>query len=287
MLDAVFNLTRDGLAVLDPDGRVIRTNTAFAELGGLAVDGVVGGMVHEVMTLPDLGVLDHREIRTNRPDVEKWACVSSCRIGSSSLTLVTATDSTPLRMADQILARHDAELRSRNEKLYSAVRHDSLTGLPNRVYLMNHLQHAIGEIAIHGKRLAVVFIDLDGFKPVNDHYGHDVGDEVLKTVSKRFLTVMRGSDLVARLGGDEFVIVGSGVHDAAAAKIVAEKLLAALAAPLINNGRDIFLGASIGITLCSDATAAAEDLLRMADEAMYEAKNAGKNGFRFSPSLEQ
>jgi diguanylate cyclase (GGDEF)-like protein len=279
MLNAIFELSGIGLAVLDSNRRVVRASTAFAELGGRSVDCIVGKPVDDVFTLPDIVALDHREVRANRTDVEKWACLSSCRIGGGSLTLLTAADSTPLRVADQILARYDADLRKRNEQLSRAANQDALTGLPNRVFLLDRLQHAIGEIAVHAEKLAVVFLDLDGFKPINDQHGHDVGDEVLKVVARRFRKAMRGSDVVGRLGGDEFVVIGPGVHDAAAAEIVANKLFAALANSITVADKELSVGASIGIALCADAGADADTILRFADEAMYEAKRGGRNRF--------
>jgi diguanylate cyclase (GGDEF)-like protein len=153
------------------------------------------------------------------------------------------------------------------EELERRANHDALTGLANRALLQAHLAETIG-------RVAVLLIDLDGFKSVNDNYGHGVGDEVLLTVSARLRRGVRHGDLVARLGGDEFVVVCPGT-DLAVAERVAQRLIASLSVPMDIGSQRVRIGASVGIAMRT-GHGDADVLLGSADRAMYEAKRAGR-----------
>jgi diguanylate cyclase (GGDEF)-like protein len=156
--------------------------------------------------------------------------------------------------------------------------HDSLTDLPNRELLVDRLEHALARGERTGFETAILFIDLDGFKNVNDSLGHASGDELLVAVADRLRDCIRTADTAARLGGDEFAVLVEDVVERGGAARLAERIMAALREPFPIAGRDVFIGASIGI-----ATAArpGEDLLRNADLAMYRAKAAGKNRYEF------
>lgn len=162
---------------------------------------------------------------------------------------------------------------------YLATR-DTLTGLPNRAFLNERLQQALDK-ATGSAALAVMFIDLDRFKEVNDSMGHDPGDILLRQVAHRLSGNTRPDDLVARLGGDEFVVVAACSAGNASAAKIAEKLLAALAAPFDIAGQEVFVGASIGISMFPQDGTTKETLFQNADTAMYRAKAAGRNGYRF------
>lgn len=158
--------------------------------------------------------------------------------------------------------------------------HDALTGLPNRVLLLDRLDQAILRAKRYGNHVGLLFIDLDGFKAVNDNYGHQVGDELLKQISARLRQVVRAGDIVARLGGDEFII---GVLDAATYDQivhVAEKILAAIDAPVQIGEQTVSVSGSVGVCVHPEQGIDANDLLKCADAAMYEAKEAGKNQIR-------
>jgi len=151
---------------------------------------------------------------------------------------------------------------------------DPLTGLPNR----NRLHAYFGEPRDRrqeGARVAFHYLDLDDFKPVNDTCGHPVGDEVLRVVAQRLRLTVRQDDLVVRLGGDEFAVVQAGIDDAAQAAVLAEKLIAAIAEPILVQGREIAIGASIGIAVCSSQNCLLTDLSWAADRALYQAKSTG------------
>jgi diguanylate cyclase (GGDEF)-like protein/PAS domain S-box-containing protein len=159
--------------------------------------------------------------------------------------------------------------------------HDALTKLPNRVMFAQRLEHALSQAARHGRRLAVLFIDLDRFKIINDTLGHDVGDALLREVARRLSESLRASDTVARLGGDEFVVLLEELSDPMYVTAVAHKLLAALAQPVILEAREYHVTASIGASAYPDDSADAQALLKNADIAMYRAKEQGRNTFQF------
>jgi diguanylate cyclase (GGDEF)-like protein/PAS domain S-box-containing protein len=167
------------------------------------------------------------------------------------------------------------------EQLARQAFYDSLTGLANRALLHDRTAHAVAHAERRGQRLAMLLLDLDGFKIINDSLGHQAGDEVLMMVAKRILACCRVSDTVARLGGDEFaVLLEEDVDDEAAAG-VAERLLDTLRKPFIIHGRELTVGGSIGIAFTDEAASCTGDLLRDADAAMYAAKSRGRDRYEF------
>ena len=159
--------------------------------------------------------------------------------------------------------------------------HDSLTDLPNRTLFNDRLTQAISVAVRQDKQLAVMFLDLDHFKKINDSLGHGVGDKVLQSVAKRLVTCVRRTDTVCRMGGDEFVILLSQVEHAEDAAITARKILRAVAAPHIIDNKSLDVNVSLGGSTYPDAAQDAESLLGQADAAMYEAKQHGRNRYEF------
>ena len=155
--------------------------------------------------------------------------------------------------------------------------HDSLTGLPNRLLLRDRLGRALARAEREGHAVATLFLDLDGFKRVNDTLGHDAGDEVLKEAARRILAAVRSVDTAARLGGDEFTVVLEKVQGAEAVGAVTDRLLAELSRPYAVAGAEVRLSVSVGVSLFPDDARGSEELMRLADAAMYRAKRAGKN----------
>jgi len=174
------------------------------------------------------------------------------------------------------------------EELALQANYDSLTGLPNRSLMRDRLRQALAAAHRGGGRVALLFLDLDSFKYVNDSLGHDCGDQLLKAVGERLAHCVREEDTVARLGGDEFVLILNELEQAADAGAVATKVTAALARPLHVSEREIYIGCSIGIAVYPDDGRDELELLKKADAAMYRAKDAGKNTFRFyTPELDR
>ena len=168
------------------------------------------------------------------------------------------------------------------EQLLHIATHDTLTGLANRRMLTERLSHALTRAERTGEAVALLFIDLDGFKRVNDLHGHAMGDEVLIDVADRLRGVARGTDFVARLGGDEFVILlDTDVHPGSPSSL-AERVFEALSSPCRFTGGEAMIGASIGVAMHPPLSNLAADLIRRADAAMYEAKSAGKGVVRYA-----
>jgi len=171
--------------------------------------------------------------------------------------------------------------KEREERVQHLADHDALTGLLNRRLLQDRLQHAINLARRSDSLVAVMLIDLDGFKAVNDQFGHLMGDYVLRIVAKRLSECVRESDTVARLGGDEFVVLLIGQHLPTDSTLVAEKILSAFTEPVAAGGRRFLIGASIGISVFPRDGTTPDALLKHADAAMYRVKEAGKNRYEF------
>ena len=184
-----------------------------------------------------------------------------------------------LRRTTQELSQSNQELRESQTRLHYLANHDPLTGLPNRQLFQEKLQQAIEWAATGSRMVALLFIDLDGFKQVNDSLGHGVGDQLLKSVAKRLIASLRASDTVARLGGDEFTVILTAVPGQPEVERVAQKMIATLALPYSFDGQLVRVSASVGIAIYPVHYDTVERLLQGADEAMYQAKAAGKNRY--------
>ncbi len=197
--------------------------------------------------------------------------------------------------------RHDPQIRSvvlntrditerktLEAQLVHQAFHDPLTKLPNRALFMNHLAQSLARAGRHQCSVALLFLDLDRFKVINDSLGHEVGDQLLITVAERLQTCIRGQDTAARLGGDEFTVLLEDIVDVGDAIQVADRIATMLQAPVQINGHEMFVTTSIGIVIEGDHSSAGEDLLRCADVAMYQAKKHGKARYAvFDPAMNQ
>jgi len=172
-------------------------------------------------------------------------------------------------------------LKRTNEQITHLAHHDNLTELPNRILFYDRLNQEIKKARRHKESVAVLFLDLDGFKTINDTLGHDSGDTLLREAAGRIVTCVRDSDTVARIGGDEFTVILSSVATRESIVNVAKKIVEAIADPFMLNGKNCRITVSIGIALYPDNGETAEQLLKIADAAMYLAKNSGKNRYRF------
>ena len=194
-----------------------------------------------------------------------------------------------LTMRDITMRRRvEAQLLEKQQHLDHLAHHDQLTGLPNRLFLAAHLPGAIEDAKRTGSMLAVLFLDLDRFKHINDSRGHETGDQLLKAVAQRIRTTTRTDDIVVRMGGDEFIVVLKTVSTSEQINEAASRITDALAAPVLIDGRPLVTTASIGVSLFPRDGSTMGELLRQSDTAMYQAKDRGRNNFQlFSPVMER
>ncbi len=214
------------------------------------------------------------------PGDSQWLSITIGVLALSVLVITTILLVFDAHM-DSSVRRHAAELERVNARLEYSALHDSLTGVANRRLLAKELQAAVDEGSRHQRRFAVVLIDLDRFKHVNDSLGHLVGDEVLVTIVRRIENSIRATERLARLGGDEFIVLASDVSRPEDAELLARRLLAQVAEPLVVAGTEIPVGASVGIALFPDHGTDATTLLQHADAAMYAVKSRGGGDVRF------
>lgn len=179
------------------------------------------------------------------------------------------------------ILRDISERKENEDRIKRLAHHDSLTGLPNRNLLNDRITHALARVRRHGGRMAVLYVDLDRFKPINDTLGHEAGDAVLKEVAQRLTTCIRGSDTVSRVGGDEFVVVVEEVARPGEAAMVARKIISSLSTPVFYQDHACQIGASIGIAIFPDDGATMDEVSKAADVAMYRVKHSGRNAFCF------
>jgi len=173
------------------------------------------------------------------------------------------------------------ELEKKTRELNHQANHDHLTGLPNRALFMDRFEEAIKDAIRDKSIVALFFIDLDYFKEINDTYGHSIGDKVLQEVSKKVSSSLRVNDTLSRLGGDEFTVIMKNITKVSDVELLAEKLTDILSKPFIIDKKSFIISASIGVSLYPDNGSTPENLLKLADNAMYKTKKNGKSNFSF------
>ena len=202
----------------------------------------------------------------------------------SARTVLTSLYAMQFRDGETFFAGVDVDI-SREQRVSAALQRmanfDALTSLPNRALLGDRLKQAMAHARRQGKKLAVAFIDLDGFKPINDALGREVGDKLLLEVSQRLVNILREGDTVSRLGGDEFVLLICNLESTEECKTILDRVLVSLASPMVIDGTELQVSASIGFTIAPDDPSEADGLIRHADQAMYQAKLSGRNRHHF------
>jgi len=281
----------DGVAVVDVAGTIVTVNPAFTHITGYEAEAVVGKSWSVTRSsrhdqemywamwrqLSETGFW-RGELWNTRKDGEtylEWLTVSTVRDDAGKVTHYVGVFSDITR------------LKESQEKLDYLAHHDPLTSLPNRLLFNDRLLHAIGRATRVSQQLAVMFIDLDRFKNVNDTLGHHVGDELLKQVAQALGQRLRDGDTLARLGGDEFIVLLEDVDGSYGAGQVASKMMALFEQPFMVAEHELFVTGSIGISLFPANGQDANLLVRNADLAMYQAKSRGRNGYQFySPEMD-
>ena len=286
---ALVQRSSDMTTVIDPVGRVRYQSPSVERILGRGVGDVTGanwrGLIHPDDTARMGELLDAVADGSEPTETIEWRVRHADGRWLELETTVTNLLDEP-NVAGIVLNSRDVTDRSDlQRRLYHQAFHDTLTGLPNRARFMEHLSDALARAHRRGTQVAILLLDLDLFKTVNDSLGHAAGDELLIGVAERIRAALRSQDMAARLAGDEFAVCVEDVAGPADAARVAERIAEALRRPFTVHGRQVFTAASVGI-VCASESAVAEDLLRDADVAMYRAKVAGERGYAvFEPSM--
>ena len=281
----VFESSGEAIMISDASGVIISANRAFTRVTGYEPEEVIGRTTDLLSSgrhdreffralwrsIREVGYWNG-EIWNRRRDGDifpMWLSVSAVRDERGITTHLVGIFS------------DISERKSAEAKIAFLAHHDTLTDLPNRLLLRDRMQQAIAHAERSGSRVALLFVDLDRFKAVNDSFGHPAGDALLRDTARRLEDCVRDSDTVSRHGGDEFLVVLTDLQDAEVPARVAAKAMEALAQPFRIDGHEVTLSASVGIAVFPDDGAGFDELLKKADIAMYHAKESGRNAFRF------
>lgn len=286
LLVNAFAHTADGIMILDNARRIVAVNHAFTTITGYAPEEALGEMFTRPKTLkipgPPLFAVWEDVRSTGRWEGEVWNVRKHGELYPMRLSLSAVHDGRRGAVEHYVAVFNDISPHKANEeRLRHLATHDPLTGLPNRVEFERFCREAIEGARRRGQQVALLYIDLDNFKPVNDTYGHVVGDALLQTIAARMKRVIRETDIVARVGGDEFSVLLADLEDASSSYIVACKLLDMLSQPVAFRNGTHQPGASIGISAFPADGDDPQTLLRHADTAMYRVKQGGRNGVAF------
>ncbi|WP_265942828.1 EAL domain-containing protein [Dechloromonas sp. A34] len=282
---SVFQNSREGILITDPDANIIDVNEAFSRITGYPREEAIGRNPHI--------------LRSNRQDAAfyqaMWQALAGQGFWSGEiwnrhknghdypqlLTINTVRDAAGKATHYVAVFTDITRIKLHETELEHSAHYDALTGVPNRVLLADRMGQAIALSRREKKLMAVSYLDLDGFKPINDRYGHAAGDRLLVEITRRLKGLLRGSDTIARLGGDEFVFLLLGMEGSPQCTATLERILEVIAQPVDLGGYAVSVSASIGVTLYPLDDGDPDTLLRHADQAMYQAKEAGRNRYHF------
>jgi diguanylate cyclase (GGDEF)-like protein len=288
-----LNCIGDAVASTDTQGNVTFLNVAAEALTHWPIGEAIGRPLSEIFNIVDLRDR-RRPLHRSGLDATSLGTVrfpGTCMLIRRDATEVPV-DGTMAPIFDRlghaagtVVALRDAsENREMTREITYAAEHDFLTGLPNRVLLQARIGDAIALAARAGLQVAVMFLDLDGFKHINDSLGHAIGDKLLQSVAKRLALCVRGSDVVSRQGGDEFIVLIPGMKQPADARIMATRMMDAVSSVHLVDEHDLQISVSIGVSIYPDDALDVENLIRNADTAMYQAKELGRRNCQFFKS---
>lgn len=285
LTSTVFAVTKEPIVVTDSKPRILLANQAYCDNSGYALEELIGkdpgtfksgrhdkafyeSMWNELYAKGEW----QGEIWNRRKNGElhpSWLVINAVHDSSRKVKHYVGvfTDITRIKEAE--------------DRLQDLAYHDVLTRLPNRALFYERLKHAFKRAIRNTTKVGLLFLDLDRFKCINDNYGHESGDLLLCETAHRLCRCIRDVDTVARLGGDEFVVVIEDLKDPSVLGVLASKIKNSVSAPVVANGKQFSISASIGISVFPDDSLDYEDLVRNADEAMYRVKQSGRNDFRF------
>ena len=281
---SVFTHSKDGILMLNAQGVILDANAPFKSIQGLSNDRLIGAHFNE-LTVARGSQIDYKDIWSELIKHHQWSgeVQRMNKLGESRAYLLNIS---PV-LDEQSETTHYvglytdiSQLKDYQNILESMARFDGLTGLPNRALMADRLNQTLVQSKRRGKSMAVCFLDLDGFKAVNDNYGHDYGDELLVGLSKRMRKALRDGDTLARIGGDEFVALVADIDVDSAYEMVLDRLLTAASEPIQVKDATLQVSASIGVALYPRDGEDPDTLIRHADQAMYVAKTSGKNRYQ-------
>lgn len=283
---AILESTHEGVMMTDTDNRILMVNRAFTEITGYTEKEAIG----KLTSMLSSGRHDKEFYASMRASIkmvghwqgEIWNRRKNGEVYPELLSL-SAVKNESSEIINYVGVFSDiSKLKATESKLEFLAHHDPLTRLPNRLLLLSRMEHALEIAQRDGKLLALLMIDLDRFKDVNDSFGHLAGDELLQQVADRLTSQLRGIDTVCRLGGDEFTVLLEDVAQPEDAARVANVIIAALSEPWhLSNGAEVRIGASVGISLFPQHGTIPEDMLQHADTALYQAKIEGRGRFKY------
>lgn len=287
---SVFNNTGEGIMITDRAGLIVEVNEAFTRITGYTRDDVVGhlpSMFRSSRQGPEVFQGMRRALlRRGEWKGEMWSRRKDGEAYSAWLTVSKVRGSSG-RVRNYVALFSDVTaLKLQQEELEHGAHFDALTDLPNRLLLSDRLHQAMTQCQRQGSSLAVLYLDLDGFKAINDQFGHETGDALLVAVARRMQAALRDVDTLARMGGDEFVAVLTNVESVQDCMQMVTRVLWACAEPVHIQGQNLRVTASIGVTMYPQDNAGPDQLMRHADQAMYEAKQSGKNKFHMFDSAQ-